>query len=145
MAMAVVLAFIFLSIWGINSMLADVTGEYYSNDRKTGEVIMSLLHTDANLHGELSYGYGPIMETDVPQMAENALDCTFTVPQHWIDEGKDQRHVSFHGTVQDGIAKGTLQEGAHVMPVVLERNMGSSILMLMDAARSNVARRFGGS
>ena len=140
-AMIVCLAIIFLSIWGINSLLADVTGEYSSYDSTTGEIILSLVHTESNIQGELSYGSGPIMEMQVPQMgAEDKLDCTFTVPQRWIDEGKDQRQVNFHGTVNDGVAKGILQEGSQVNSIVLQRNLGSSLYMLMQTARATIVR-----
>jgi len=139
--MGVVLAIIFLSIWGINSLFSDVTGEYSAYDSTTGQVIMSLIHTESNIQGELSYGNGPIMEMQVPEMgADNKLDCTFTVPQKWIDEGKEQHEVNFHGTVADGVAKGILQEGSQVNPVVLQRNLGSSLYMLFQSARGTIVR-----
>jgi hypothetical protein len=142
--MVVVLAFIFLSIWGINMMGADVTGEYSAYDSSTGQIIMSLVHTDTNVQGELSYGNSPIMEMQVAEMgADDKLDCTFSVPQKWIDEGRDQRQINFHGTVKDGVVKGILQEGSRVNSIVLERNLGSSLYALMQAARGNFFHHLG--
>lgn len=127
-AMAVFLLPLFLSLWGIYSMLGDCTGEYAGYDPGAGQIEMSLLHDGEKLHGELMFGPSAIMEMDgTPPAEDGKLDCKFFIPEKWIQQGQDPRQVNFHGIVKDGVVKGVLQEGKVVTSVVLDRSVATSI------------------
>jgi hypothetical protein len=116
-------------------MLNDISGEYGANDGRSNVIHMSIIRKATTVNAELSIGSGPLLVAAQQPYASagDTIDWTFATPQKWVDNGQKRQKVTFHGTIQDGVVKGVLQDGIAVLPIKLPRDGIASIYRMLQS------------
>lgn len=123
-----------LGCLGIFWTLNDISGEYQGMDQQLGVIHLTLIRKPAGMKGQIFYGRGaPLTISEGALQNNRDLTLTFAIPKQQVDQGARARNATLRGQVDNGIIKGTLEEGGFAFPITLVRNKISSIFLQLQS------------
>jgi hypothetical protein len=112
------------------SSLSDISGEYFSEGQRLGNMRLSIKKNGHDLKGTLDYPDGTTMEI-VPEyssiLPNNKVQLTFEIPKRLLKRYK-AHHITFKGDYSDGTISGTIEDLGGFYPSKFERNAFATVI-----------------
>lgn len=112
----------------VSWLLNDISGEYQGMDPQLGVVQLTVLRKPSGVKGKIAFARGASLPVSHGTFENGRdLDLTFEQPKAMVDTGMPARKVTFSGTVENGVIKGTLEESGFAFQLTLFRNNIASL------------------